>query len=208
MRAFKWTFWIVVWGLFAAFLHYTLPQWDVVRVVDTYEKRVDFGRNAIFWAGADAGAADVQSRDVFFIQTIRSDGDPMIYRNEDTGWGWPPYFKFDTSNLQAEAADLASRADAPRWAAIKHYGWRFELLSVFPNAVAIKPVAGPGERVIPWVSIAILVLIALVLWAVIARWLRFKRRRIDPVVEDVDAAWDERRMRFAEWWRNRKRPGA
>ena len=46
----------------------------------------------------------------------------MVYRNEDTGWGWPPYFKFDTKNLQTEAADLISSKEEPQWVILTHYG--------------------------------------------------------------------------------------
>jgi len=107
MGYIKWVLAITFWVFVAAFFHYTLPQHDVARVSDTYEKRIDFGENSIFWASADAGnAATTANRDVFFIQTRLSNDQVMVYRNEDTGWGWPPYFKFDTSNLQAEAAEM------------------------------------------------------------------------------------------------------
>ena len=108
----KWAFWIVVWVLIAAFFHYTLPQHDIARITDTYEKRIDFGENSIFWASPDVGNdTGAVNRDVFFIQAVRTNGRVMVYRNEDTGWGWPPYFKFDTSNLQAEAADQRSTGE-------------------------------------------------------------------------------------------------
>ena len=112
----KWTFWILFWTITALFLHYTLPQTDIVRIVDTNETRVDFGINRMFYSNVDAGGGvnDV-SRDVFFISTRRPDDRTIVYRNEDTGWGWPPYFKFDTRDLQTEAADLISSSDAPRW---------------------------------------------------------------------------------------------
>jgi hypothetical protein len=84
----KWAFWITFWGGVVAFLHYTLPQHDVVRIADTYEKRIDFGENSLFWANQGTGDAEgTVNRDVFFIQTFRTDDRPMIYRNEDTGWG-------------------------------------------------------------------------------------------------------------------------
>jgi Protein of unknown function (DUF1523). len=38
MAIIKWVFWITIWVLVAAFFHYTLPQVDIVRVTDTYEK--------------------------------------------------------------------------------------------------------------------------------------------------------------------------
>ncbi|MGR3485017.1 MAG: DUF1523 family protein [Paracoccaceae bacterium] len=192
----KWTFRLTLLGIVAAFLHYTLPQWDTVRVVDTYEQRQNPGVNALFWAQADAGSDQTETvRDVLFVSTIQADGDPMVFRNEDTAWGWPPYFKFDTANLQAQAADAISTAGAPRWVAIKHYGWRAEFLTAYPNALDLKPVSGPDARVIPWTAIVVLVLIVMLIWAVVARWVRFRRARIDPTFDRWDARWDARRER-------------
>ncbi|MCX8225695.1 MAG: DUF1523 family protein, partial [Sulfitobacter sp.] len=139
MGIVKWVFWITIWTVIAAFFHYTLPQVDIVRITDTYEKRIDFGENSIFWSNADVGNNNtLGNRDVFFIQTRRAKGDVMVYRNEDTGWGWPPYFKFDTTNLQAEASDLKSASGTPEFVALKHYGWRNEFLSIFPNAISVR----------------------------------------------------------------------
>jgi hypothetical protein len=183
MTYVKWTFIALFWLAVAAFLHYTLPQHDIVRVTDTYESRINPGENSWAWAQADTGNSPTDPRDVFFIQTQRAAGGPMVYRNEDTGWGWPPYFKFDTANLQAEAADLRSSNDNPRWVAITHYGWRIEFISVFPNAVAIREVAGPDERIIPWLNILILVTLAATYWAIRVRWKRFWEARVDPVLE-------------------------
>jgi hypothetical protein len=206
----KWFFILAVWGLVAAVLHYTLPQHDVVRITDTYETRVDYGENALFWASESPGmATDLQGRDVFFIQSRLTDGRPMIYRNEDTGWGWPPYFKFDSANLQADAADLKSTQEAPRWVVVRHYGWRNELLSIYPNAVHLRLAAGPEERIVPWLNIVILVLLAALVWGVWVRWRRFRRRRLDPVLEemgdsmaDVSDGVAERFARLRRWWKN------
>ncbi len=188
----KWVFWVVFWLFWAAFFHYTLPQTDIARVTDTYEKRIDFGENSIFWASPDVGNdGTLANRDVFFIQTVRANGSTMVYRNEDTGWSWPPYFKFDTSNLQAEAADQKSTADAPKWVAIKHYGWRNEFLSIFPNAVGVSPVSGPdATKGLPWVNIIILVLFGLVVLGAWRLWRRFRARRIDPMVDSIESGFD------------------
>lgn len=188
MGYLKWFVIIVFWLCVGAFFHYTLPQHDVARITDTYEKRIDFGENSIFWATSDVGNAQATAnRDVFFIQAFRTNERPMIYRNEDTGWGWPPYFKFDTSNLQAEAADLISKKnDAnPQWVVIKHYGWRNEFLSIFPNAVGVKAVDSPDVTTIPWLNIFILFVFFLIVWAIWVRWRRFRQARIDPVLEEV-----------------------
>ncbi len=186
----KWVFKACLWLLLIAFFHYTLPQNDIVRVTDTYEKRIDFGENSIFWSSADSGNdATVTNRDVFFIQTRLSNGRVMVYRNEDTGWGWPPYFKFDTSNLQAEAADLKSTADAPKWVALKHYGWRNEFLSIFPNALNARPVPGPDVRIIPWFNIGLLTFLFACFWAIRVRWIRFRKNRIEAKYDEWTDGW-------------------
>lgn len=186
----KWGFIVLCWLLIGGFFHYTLPQTDIVRITDTYEKRIDPGENALFWAAPDVGSNPaVANRDVFFIQTVRASGGVMVYRNEDTGWGWPPYFKFDTSNLQAEASDLRSTSDNPKWVALRHYGWRLEFLSIFPNAVGVWPVAGPDVRLIPWFNIVLLTVLFAIFWAVRVRWRRFRKSRLDPVFDDWTDGW-------------------
>ena len=215
MTYVKWFFILLFWSIVAAFFHYTPPQHDIVRVTDTYSKRVDFGENSIFWSQADSGNdPNTTNRDVFFIQTRQANDKIMVYRNEDTAWGWPPYFKFDTSNLQAEAADLKSTAADPKWVVIKHYGWRNEFFTVFPNAISIRQVAGPDVTIIPWLNIFILTFFFAIVWAIWVRWRRFVRNRVDPVLEDVsdtfEAAGDslaEQRGRFGRWldsWRGKK----
>ncbi|MEQ9259363.1 MAG: DUF1523 family protein [Roseovarius sp.] len=185
MAYVKWGFIISFWVLVGAFLHYTLPQKDIARVTDTYQKRVDFGENSLFWANQGTGEAEgTANRDVFFIQTVRTNDRVMVYRNEDTGWGWPPYFKFDTSNLQAEAADLKSTSEAPKWVAITHYGWRNEFLSIFPNAVAVEQVSGPDVRLIPWFNIILLTTLFALFWAIRVRWKRFRENRINPKIDE------------------------
>ena len=188
----KWAIILVFWTFVAAVLHYTLPQTDIARVTDTYEKRIDPGENSWFWASHDVGSdPTTANRDVFFIQTRQAGGRVMVYRNEDTGWSWPPYFKFDTSNLQAEAADLRSTAAAPQWVAIKHYGWRNEFLSIYPNAISLKPVDGPDARIIPWMNIILLTLLVAFCWAVYVRWRRFREARIDPVLDEMGDNLDD-----------------
>lgn len=213
MRIFGWILTITIWTLIAAFFHYTLPQKDIVRITDTYEKRVDFGENSWFWASGDVGTdATVINRDVLFIQARRANDRPIVYRNEDTGWSWPPYFKIDTANLQADAAELKSTAQDPKWALMTHYGWRNQLYTIFPNAISIKPIAGPEVgKPIPWVNIIILSLFAIITLAIWRRWRKFRAARLDPAFADIqdslEATGDAvalRRSRFSRWlksWR-------
>ncbi|CTQ49723.1 DUF1523 family protein [Jannaschia donghaensis] len=191
MTYVKWIFLLLVAAIVGAFLHYTLPQTDIVRIVGTENRRIDFGENSIFWASPDVGTTGLTTRDVRFIETVREGGRPSVYRNEDTGWGWPPYFKLDSSNLQAEARDLTSTSAAPQWVALTHYGWRSELLTIFPNAVGVRPVDGPDATTIPWFNIIFLTILAAIVWAITVRIIRFRRNRIDPILEDAGEAWDD-----------------
>jgi len=186
----KWVFLALFWLIVAGFLHYTLPQRDIVRIVNTYEERQDVtGWTRMFWAASDESQAKLESWDVQFIQAVQPDGDPMVYRNEDTGWGWPPYFKFDTANLYTDANDSVSTKDAPEWYAITHYGWRNEFLSIFPNAVSIGRVEGPDVRLIPWFNIIVLTVLAAFAWGIWVRWKRFRKNRIEPTIDDWTDGW-------------------
>lgn len=208
MRYVKWAFWLVVLGFVALFLHYTLPQRDIVYVTGVEIKLEQFGENSIFWAAPDSGAAaqgGLIERDVRFIDSVKRSGRVSVYRNEDTGI-WPPYFKFDSSNLQAEARDLVSNRNDPQWVVITHYGWRIPFLTAYPNAIAVRPIADPDTTLIPWVNIVVLVVLFAIFWAIRVRWLRFRRARIDPLVEDAGDSWDEGRGRFSRWrdsWRRK-----
>jgi len=184
--------------IFGSLLHYVLPQRDVARITGTEIIRQDFsGLNRIFYAQGDSGNAQTDSRDLRLINTILASGDVMVYRNEDTGFGWPPYFKLDSADLHAEAANLTSTAAAPQWVAITHYGWRSRLLTTYPNAVIIRPVDGPDVTLIPWLSIAILLLLALVLFMAWRIWERFEDRVIDPVRDRAAVSWAKLRDRVS-----------
>jgi hypothetical protein len=188
----KWGIRILLVLIVGLFLHYTLPQRDVVRIINTYNKVTPIGSNWIFYSIEDTGTGAEQNttRDIRFIDAAFNDGDVMVYRNEDTGWFWPPYFKWDSATLQAEAANLRSTSAAPQWVAITHYGWRIPLFSAFPNAISITPVEGPDVRLIPWVNIIILGFLAFVIFMIRKMWLQFRERMVDPALADAGEAWD------------------
>ncbi len=176
-----------------AFLHYTLPQRDIVRIVNAEPVLTELdGWNRRFFANADSGSAGVAaSRDVRFINTRRPNGDTMVYRNEDTGVLWPPYFKFDSQDLQTEATDLASVPAEPQWVAVTHYGWRINFISVYPNALDIRPVDSPDVRLIPWMPFAILAFLALILFMMWRMWERFEDRVIAPFTDGLSVRWSK-----------------
>ena len=207
MRYLKWTFYSVAALLIFSFLHYTLPQTDIVRIVGTENRRMDLGENSWFWAAPDVGTGSGASRDVFFVNAVYPNGKTMEYRNEDTGWGWPPYFKMNSSSITTAAKALQSTAAAPKWVAITHYGWRNQLFTIFPNAISLREVAGPDVRVIPWISIIILTVLAGILFMIRRMWLQFRERMIEPAVieaqetlDHIDARADRAKAGVSGWF--------
>ncbi|MEX2628713.1 MAG: DUF1523 family protein [Tistlia sp.] len=169
------------------FLHFYLPSKDVVRIVGTDVKRVDIagsGRQPESAAG---------TRDVRFINAVWEDGRPRVYRNEETGWGFPWYFKFDSGNLQAEAQNLVSSAETPKWVQATHYGWRIPMFSMFPNVVDLERVESADHTPIPWFNIALLLLLLFVAWQIWRFIARFRAERIEPFIDRVDEEADEMR---------------
>ncbi|MEM9061060.1 MAG: DUF1523 family protein [Pseudomonadota bacterium] len=187
----KWVFFALILALIASFLHYYLPQNDVVRIVSTEVVREDFETT-------DAqGNAITRTRDVRYIKAAWPDGSPSVYANEDTGWGFPFYFKFDTANLAAEADSSASTPDNPKWMLVRHYGWRITYWSWFPNAVSLRPADGPDSSPFPWfnaIFLTVLITGVLVLYRML---IILRKRHVDPVVEAIDEEIDE----TAGWWR-------
>ena len=99
------------------FFWFYLPSNDVVRIVDTDVKRMDRTVTRTDSATGDKITQEI-SRDVRFINAVWPDDEPRVYRNEETGWGFPWYFKFDSGNLQTEAQNLRFRATIS-WALIR-----------------------------------------------------------------------------------------
>jgi len=206
MKPITWKF--VVWSLkilpvlaIAAFLHFYLPGKDVVRIVDTDVKRMDVvSKNFV---QEDASGRVARTRDVRFINAAWPNDKPRVYRNEETNWGFPWYFKFDSGNLQTQAQDLRSTKAEPTWVAVTHYGWRIEIFSMFPNAVDVKPVEGPDVFLVPWFNIGfffLLGLLAIYLWRlysrfVVTKWLPFMERL------ELDERFDNASNGFAQVWR-------
>lgn len=196
MRYVKWIVLCLVALIPIAFLHYTLPQHDIVRIVGTENRRIDIGENSWFWAANDVGTAASTSRDIFFINAVYPDGSTMEYRNEDTGWGWPPYFKMDSFSTQTQAKELISSPDKPVWVSVTHYGWRNQLFTIFPNAISMKQVAGPDVTIIPWVNIVLLTVMLGIILLLRAMWMQFRERMIEPAVIGVEESADAARGWF------------
>lgn len=80
----------------------------------------------------------------------------MVYRNEDTRWGFPFYFKFGSANLQAQVQALGNENKLVQ---IKYYGWRMTMFDEYRNAVSVKEISGdvtPSHPILSWVFYAFL----------------------------------------------------
>lgn len=123
------------------FFHFNLPRTAVVQISGTDIKRMD---KALDVKDKEDGAEKqvqtaTSTSDVRFINSVSRKGKPMVFKNEDTGWGWPPYFKFTSADVTAEAQAFANDQGKP-WVLVKYYGWRFTMFSKFPNVLDLKKV--------------------------------------------------------------------
>ena len=184
---------LLIFVIGSVLLNYYLPDRDIVKIVGTEVIRFDIEPDEPFWERTRAEVDAQRTRDVRLINTQKANGRPMVYRNEDTGWGWPPYFKFDSDNVFTQAK--AFEREPEQWVAVRHYGWRIEIFSIYPNATSMKAVDGPDATLIPWfniVFIGLLLALWLWLWLSLRKW---KAKRVDPTLDRVgdnisDAARD------------------
>lgn len=181
MRYIKIILKIVVVGATLAFLDYTLPSRDIVKIVGTEIVKLDVQTPSIFWGNPDSGAvidSTTGQRDVRFINAVRPNEKIRVYRNEDTGWRWPPYLKFSSGNLQAEAQ---KSINDNKWVAVTHYGWRITLISAYPNALSIAPVSSSSVTLVPWTRIIaaiMLIIIAIIAWRI---WVAIRQWTVDKL---------------------------
>lgn len=118
--------WALVLGMAAAYaslLFYALPRTVKAHITNTEVKR-----------SVEDGQTDIR-----YVIAETLDGEPRIFRNTDTRWGFPPYFKFDSGTVAARASNLA-RNRPGEVTLIRYYGFRIPMMSAFPNVVSLKPV--------------------------------------------------------------------
>ena len=117
---------IVLIVVIALFFHYNLPRTAVVQISGTDTKRVDKPKETKVEQTETDEQIKIEphTKDVRFINSVSRKEKPMVFKNLDTGWGWPPYFKFNSANLTAEAQAFATDQSKP-WVLVKYYGWRF-----------------------------------------------------------------------------------
>ena len=178
---------VLVLAAVALFLFHNLPRTAVVQISGTDVKRVDRESGKVLGPKAvdDQGRINRQTYDVRFINSVARNGKTKVFRNEDTGWGWPPYFKFNSADLTAQAQAFASVPDKP-WVLVKYYGWRIRIFSMFPNAISLRTVDRDYDH-FPLFNVVFVVLLAIGGFIVVRkiRKLLGGRRRPEKTGPDV-----------------------
>ncbi|MDG6882713.1 Protein of uncharacterised function (DUF1523) [Phocoenobacter uteri] len=135
-------------------VNYAFPSYEETVVTGMEAKRVDKDGPI-----SKSNPADGPTRDAYFIFTENpTTKEIMVYRNEDTRWGLPFYFKFNSADVQAKAQAYANDKQLVQ---VKYYGWRINMLSEFRNIVSIKPLTEADEVSRPIFSYILYVLLLL-----------------------------------------------
>jgi hypothetical protein len=177
MRAIKWTLIVLAVIAVGLVLDYSLPNRDVMRITGQEVKRMEV-------ESEDSSGNPLRvSRDISFVYAVDRDGNEISFRNEDTDWSWPPYFKFDTGTIASKVANHQSNAADPVWVIITYYGWRFELFSMFPNIVTIERVDSPDQELFPWFNIIVIATLIIVVLLIRRFILRKYERHVEPLID-------------------------
>jgi hypothetical protein len=132
---------LILLALYVAFWAYSLPRHIKVHVTGTETLRGE----------VEKPSGRLLDQDVRYVMAEGLDGEPHMFRNVDTGWGWPPYFKFDSGDVAAQANNLALD-NRDEIVLIRYYGFRIRMLSMFPNILSMREVTADYQP-IPWLTI-------------------------------------------------------
>lgn len=137
----------------ALFIDFNFPSYQQTVITGMEVKRMD--KDGVI---TKQNPADGPVRDVYFLFTKDiNNGKIKVYRNEDTRFDFPWYFKFDSANQQGVAQQYINSAEP---AEIKYYGWRLTYFEEYPNILSINPVNGKSLPIFSYFLYSIL----FVLW--------------------------------------------
>lgn len=157
---------LVLLALYVFFWVYSLPRTIKVHVTGTEVTRRDIENKE----------GELRTWDVRYVMAEDLEGEAHMFRNEDTGWGWPPYFKFDSGDIAAQAQSLATDA-RQETVLVTYYGFRMRLFSIFPNVVSLERVSRDHQP-IPWAAIFV-VFVHVVLIGAARVWWRVRTEERD-----------------------------
>jgi hypothetical protein len=161
----------VILLLTAGLLAWSLPRHEVLRIDGTEVRRND-GTTV---RTTDQTPIRKEGVDMYYIYASNPEGtDVIVYRNEDTGFGFPWYFKMDAAEVQGRA-QLLSRKDG-QLALVTYYGWRIPVLGLFPNAVDVVAWDRPEEP-LPIFNITFLTLLTIAVTGSARKLRRWRRAR-------------------------------
>jgi hypothetical protein len=124
--------------------------------------------------------------DVRYIQATKLNGETLVFRNEDTRWGFPPYFKFTSADMASEAQQIA-KSQPEATVLVTYYGVRSQMLDLYPNAVGLR-IVDASYVAVPIFNIVfsvVLVGLVIVVWIFLRRmvskgqqrWRSFREKR-------------------------------
>ncbi|WQV48785.1 DUF1523 family protein [Helicobacter pylori] len=130
---------------------YCMPHYSVAVISGVEVKRMNENENT-----PNNKEVKTLARDVYFVQTYdpKDKKSVTVYRNEDTRFSFPFYFKFNSADISALAQSLVNQQ-----VEVQYYGWRINLFNMFPNVIFLKPLKGSDEMskpVFSWILYALL----------------------------------------------------
>lgn len=134
--------------VFVGGVYYSLSRTAKVHINGTDTKRMD----------ESGGDEQLKSRDVRFVYaTDITTKQAMVFRNEDTGWGFPFYLKFNSGDIAATAMSMAQN-DQDAVVLVTYYGVRIPMFDAFPNVLSLK-IVEPDYVHIPVFNIVFLLVL-------------------------------------------------
>ncbi|MGL2901370.1 DUF1523 family protein [Helicobacter pylori] len=130
---------------------YCMPHYSAAVISGVEVKRMNENENT-----PNNKEVKTIARDVYFVQTYdpKDQKSVTVYRNEDTRFGFPFYFKFNSADISALAQSLVNQQ-----VEVQYYGWRINLFNMFPNVIFLKPLKENAEMskpVFSWILYALL----------------------------------------------------
>ncbi len=130
---------------------YCMPHYSAAVISGVEVKRMNENENT-----PNSKEVKTLARDVYFVQTYdpKDKKSVTVYRNEDTHFSFPFYFKFNSADISALAQSLVNQQ-----VEVQYYGWRINLFNMFPNVIFLKPLKENAEMskpVFSWILYALL----------------------------------------------------
>ncbi len=133
---------------------YCMPHYSAAVISGVEVKRMNENENT-----PNNKEVKTLARDVYFVQTYdpKDKKSVTVYRNEDTHFSFPFYFKFNSADISALAQSLVNQQ-----VEVTYYGWRINLFNMFPNVIFLKPLkesADISKPIFSWILYALLLMV-------------------------------------------------